>query len=61
MNLFFGVVTWVIFCVWIGVLFNGCAGQGKREAWQDCAGIHHQVCQGDLTCEYEFYKECINE
>ena len=48
----------------IGVLVNlmtGCANDGKLEAWQDCAGIHHEECRGDLACEYEFYKECINE
>ena len=43
------------------LLSEGCANDGKREAWQDCAGIHHEECRGDLACEYEFYKECINE
>ncbi len=59
MRLFFGAVVWCMFWAWIGVLFNGCAHDDKREKWQDCAGIHHTVCAGDLACEYVLYKECI--
>lgn len=64
MRLFFGVVVWVVFCIWIGVMFNGCAGQGKQERWEWCAGVYHQECldvENDLDCEYEFYKECVDE
>ena len=56
--------VWIVTMVGIGVCVNlttGCAGDGKREKWQDCGGVHHRVCKGDLACEYEFYKECINE
>lgn len=73
MNLFSGVVAWVVFCFWMGVLFNGCAGQGKQETWERCSSIHHKECR-DLydtdpyyqyedyqDCEYEYYKECIGE
>ncbi len=44
-----------------------CINDGKRETWQDCAGVNHpSECDGYLghdylDCEYEFYKECINE
>lgn len=73
MKLFFGAVVWVIFCIWMGMLFYGCAGTGKREAWEYCSGINHQECidmyyhnqycqhEDYLDCEYEFYKECIGE
>ena len=41
-----------------------CANDGKRETWQDCAGISHYECYGSAAfraCEYEYYKECIGE
>ena len=40
-----------------------CANDGKRETWQDCAGVYHEECVGSdfQSCEYEYYKECINE
>lgn len=56
--------VWIVTMVGIGLAVNlltGCAGDGKRERWQDCGGIHHRVCKGDLGCEYELYKICINE
>jgi len=56
--------AWILTMVVIGTCVNlttGCAGDGKRERWQDCGGVHHRVCEGDLACEYEFYKECIND
>ena len=43
------------------LLLTFCASDGKRERWQDCGGLHHAECQGDLGCEYELYKVCINE
>lgn len=42
-------------------LVTFCINDGKREKWQDCGGTYHRVCEGDLACEYEFYKVCINE
>ena len=41
--------------------YSGCANEGKRETWQDCAGVYHEVCAGDRECEYVLYKACINE
>lgn len=58
---------WIITMVGIGLaveLMTGCAGEGKRERWQDCAGVSYEECrdrEDSLTCEYQFYKECINE
>lgn len=63
-------VVWIVTMVGIGVCVNlttGCAGDGKRERWQDCGGVQHEVCQRldnssfKLECEYMFYKVCINE
>ncbi len=43
----------------IAEMLNGCAYDGNRDRWKDCGGVHHTVCEGDLGCEYEFYKDCI--
>ena len=46
------------------LILGGCASQGLQETWQDCAGVSHQECWDSwdsLACEYEYYKECINE
>ena len=62
--------VWIITMVGIGTCVNlttGCAGDGKRETWQDCAGVGHEICRMmpdsglELDCEYEYYQRCINE
>ena len=57
-----GMLTGMFFIL-LGV---SCANDGKREAWQDCAGISHEVCRMgsssyERDCEYEYYKKGINE
>ena len=58
--------------VLLGYLFAGsmavtgsCASeQAERKHWQDCGGVYHEECvdSPDLrACEYEYYKECIND
>ena len=64
MRLLFGVVLWVCFCMYLGVMFNGCASQGKQETWQSCAAKGHVECwdrPDPLVCEYDYYKVCIGE
>ena len=67
MRQFVIVFVWCLVMVGIGTCVNlnaGCAGDGKRETWQDCAGVSHYWCyDSDDTraCEYEYYKRCINE
>lgn len=46
----------------------GCANEAaERTLWQEC-GVTHEECWQDTwdsrtarDCEYEFYKECVNE
>ena len=48
----------------LGPIATGCANeQAERALWQDC-GVSHMEClhaEDFKSCEYEFYKECINE
>jgi hypothetical protein len=61
-------IVFLVKCFVAGLLFGaavlwitGCVSEAdQRQYWQDCAGVYHEVCAGDLDCEYEFYKECIN-
>jgi len=59
---------WIALMVGIGMLvmlYTGCAGDGKQEAWIKCAVTSHEVCrmmdrENEQRCEYEYYKRCIN-
>ena len=36
----------------------------QRQHWQDCGGVYHEECmdvEDFRACEYEYYKECIDE
>jgi hypothetical protein len=61
-----GWIFGVLLCTPI-ILALGCADeQAQRQKWQDCGGVYHEECWNRppslaRECEYEYYKECINE
>ncbi len=61
--LFTGFILGVTFA-WLVVTAQGCANvQEERRLWKGC-GISHEECyhvEDFRACEYEFYKECIDE
>jgi hypothetical protein len=68
-------LVFIVKCLIAGVLFGlatlwitGCVSElDQRQHWQDCGAVMHEVCRekGNNSdrrdCEYEFYKECVNE
>lgn len=50
----------------VNLFMGGCANDGKRDAWIECAVTSHGVCrmmdyENEQRCEYEYYKRCIGE
>lgn len=56
--------VWLASVIGCGLLFSCANETAERQLWRDCGNWSHEVCWGSpasRACEYEFYKECINE
>jgi hypothetical protein len=61
-----GQYFWLgMMCAFLILLGAACISEIKqRQHWQDCAGVYHEECMNlpDFqSCEYEYYKVCVNE
>ena len=54
----------LIFLIGVSIyVFEGCAGQGLQERWEECAQEIHQDCfeaEDVLDCGYQHYRKCID-
>jgi len=62
--------AWIVTTAWLicGVVgWTGCASEiQQRQKWQDCSAVYHEECWNRppslaRECEYEYYKECVND
>ena len=56
---------WSTLALFVACAVYGCVSEAdQRQHWQDCGGVYHEECVDSpdfRACEYEYYKECVNE